>query len=424
LHNKKKNGDYFWEWARISPIKNERGKITHFIGAKEDITERKKTELELQKTIDIAETNSANVSAIIENTTDNIWAFDNNYNIVYINHVFQEEFVKTFGVRLEQGVNLLESLPESLRPLWKPRYDSVLNNERLVFEDAISTGIGTIYIQVSMNPIVKNGVVIGGSCFGSDITARKIAELELIKAKERAEMSDRLKSAFLANMSHEIRTPMNGILGFTKLLNTPDLTIEKKQKYTNIIEKSTVRLLNMINNILDISQIEAGQLQIVNKLISINKQVEMVHAFLKPEADEKDLALNFSCQLPNDQASFMTDKDKLYGILINLVKNAIKYTDKGTIEFGYYLASQANGADIIFYVKDTGIGIAPDRLQAIFERFIQGDIENKQARQGSGLGLAISKAYVEKMGGRIWVESQVGNGSTFYFTLPTTNKIG
>jgi signal transduction histidine kinase/ActR/RegA family two-component response regulator len=361
-----------------------------------------------------AEINNANVTAIIEGTQSNIWAFNRNYEILYINHVFQKEFKQTFGVWLEPGVSLIDALPEALRPLWKPRYDRVLQNEQFTVEDAIESPVGIIYIQVTFNPIVKKGEVIGGSCFGSDITERKLAELELKRAKERAEESDRLKTAFLANMSHEIRTPMNGILGFAELLKNPELTGDEQKEFISIIEKSGARMLNIINDIVDISRIEAGLMQLDFRATDINDQLGYIYSFFKPEVEAKGIKFLLRDYLPAHECCVYTDREKSYAILINLVKNAIKYTERGSIEFGCY----RKGDFIEFYVQDTGIGIPADRQDAIFERFIQADIADKMARQGAGLGLSISKAYIEMLGGEIWVKSAERIGSSFYFTLP------
>ena len=237
---------------------------------------------------------------------------------------------------------------------------------------------------------------------------------ELIKAKEKAEESNRLKSAFLANMSHEIRTPMNGILGFVGLLKEPKLSGEKQQKYIQLVEKSGARMLNIINDIVSISKIESGILDVHLSKMNINNQLQFVYDSLKLDADNKNLNLSFNCPLPEEKAIIKTDSEKFYSILSNLVKNAIKYTDKGTIEFGY--ANKGN--EFEFYVKDTGIGIPKDRQEAIFERFIQADIFDKMARQGAGLGLTISRAYVEMLDGKIWVISEEAKGSTFFFTIP------
>ncbi|MBN2347479.1 MAG: PAS domain S-box protein [Bacteroidales bacterium] len=249
----------------------------------------------------------------------------------------------------------------------------------------------------------------------------QVINTELEQAKLKAEESDRLKSAFLANMSHEIRTPMNGILGFTELLSPPDLSLEKKQKYIEIIRQSGNRMLNIINDLIDISKIEAGQVELRMQDTSINPLVENLYEFFMPEADSKGLKLNLFKELPTNMAVISTDSTKLSQVLSNLIKNALKYTQKGSIEFGYTLKENSHSQSkqiLTFYVKDTGIGIPKELMDKIFERFRQADLTPVKSEEGAGLGLSISKAYVELLGGTIKVESLEGRGSTFFFELP------
>ncbi|HEY9168697.1 MAG TPA: CHASE domain-containing protein [Lutibacter sp.] len=241
---------------------------------------------------------------------------------------------------------------------------------------------------------------------------------ELKIAKEKAEVSSRLKSAFLANMSHEIRTPMNAILGFTELLEQPELTGERQKKYFEIIRKSGSRLLTVLNDIIDISKVEAGQVEVIMMEVNIFEQIKEVHALFNTEASRKGISLVVNNSLSINHSTIKTDGHKINAILVNLVKNAIKYSDEGTIEIGV----SKKESFLEFYVKDTGIGIEKNRQKAIFDRFVQADIEDVKALQGSGLGLTISKAYVEMLGGEIWVESEPGNGATFYFTIPSEIK--
>lgn len=258
-----------------------------------------------------------------------------------------------------------------------------------------------------------------------DITEQRQTECELTKAKEHAEESDRLKSAFLANVSHEIRTPMNGILGFADLLKEPDLPSEKVQEYISIIESSGVRMLNIINDLIDISKIESGTMRISMSETNVNDQTRFIFSFFKPEAEQKGLLLILRNSLSEPEAIIRTDREKLYAILTNLVKNAIKFTNTGNIEVGYEKIesdSLASNSELKFFVKDTGIGISSELKEVVFERFRQGSETLNKRFEGVGLGLAISKAYVEMLGGRIWIDKDSEIGSVFNFTLPYNCK--
>ncbi|WP_319482186.1 response regulator [uncultured Draconibacterium sp.] len=237
---------------------------------------------------------------------------------------------------------------------------------------------------------------------------------ELIAAKEKAEESDRLKSAFLANMSHEIRTPMNGILGFADLLKQPDLSGEQKNDFIEVIQQSGDRLLNTVSDLIDISKIEAGLVDISKTELDVNKEMKSLYSFFLREAEQKGLELSLEQLLPENKKIILTDETKFQSITSNLIKNAIKYTIQGAVKIGCRLEDN----EIEFYVKDTGIGVPKNRQQAIFDRFIQADIADTRVFEGSGLGLSIVKAYTEMLGGNIHLESEEGHGSTFRVILP------
>ena len=257
----------------------------------------------------------------------------------------------------------------------------------------------------------------------SEIVQHKITAAALIKAKEKAEESDRLKSSFLANLSHEIRTPMNAINGFTELLRDYALEPEKKNEYISIIRKSGHKLLLIINDIIEISKIETGQIVPHMKPVDVNDFIDDLYkTMIVTIPKEKDIKLEIALKRPIPDLTILTDEVKLLQIMSNLLNNAIKYTEKGSIEFGYDVIDEDS---IHFFVKDTGVGIDEKNKDIIFERFrrIEGDLAIKKG--GSGLGLAISKAYIEMLGGSIKVESKLGEGSTFSFTIPLkkTKKI-
>lgn len=244
---------------------------------------------------------------------------------------------------------------------------------------------------------------------------------ELIEAKEKAVESDRLKSAFLANLSHEIRTPMNGIIGFADLLSSPDLTIEKKEKFIRVIKNSGHYLLSIINDIIEISKIETGQLHfhssyfnLCHLLQNINDETQML---IK---GEKAKNLKLKIHIPQKEVFINSDEIKLRQILINLINNAIKYTPSGTIEVSL---TEKPDNYYEFLVKDTGIGIPKEFHALIFDRFRQVDTVIKVKQSGSGLGLSICKAYAEMLGGKIWLESEVDVGSSFHFLIKSVNTV-
>jgi PAS domain S-box-containing protein len=356
------------------------------------------------------------LDTLINTIPDLVWLKDVNGTYLICNNRF-EEYI---GSKKESiiGTTLYDYKDKKLADRFCQNDEVVMKSGRSVRKESKvvfgNDGHEEIIEAIKTPLFSSDNKIIGVLGIGRDITRRVQGEKDMIAAKERAEESDRLKSAFLANMSHEIRTPMNGIIGFADLLKNSDLANEKRTVYVEIIEKSGYRMLNLINNIVDISKIEAGLMEVQELESNINEQIDYVYSFFELEAERKGLHLCASKFLPDKEAWVRIDQEKVYAILINLIKNSIKYTEKGTIEFGY----ERIGAQLEFYVKDTGIGIPKDRQEAVFERFIQADIADVQAYEGAGLGLSISKAYVELLGGSMRLKSEEGKGSIFYFTIP------
>lgn len=239
---------------------------------------------------------------------------------------------------------------------------------------------------------------------------------QLTLAKEKAEENERLKTIFLQNMSHEIKTPLNGIIGFLQLLKEPDLKPQDREKYIDIVIKSGQRLLTTINNLIEISKIDSDQISVHPAPVNIPEIMEFYYNFFAPQAQEKKVELKLSQKFGQEDGTILTDKFILDNILTNLINNAIKFTDEGVVEFGNY----RKGGTIVFYVRDTGVGIPAERQEAIFDRFVQANLKITRPHEGSGLGLAIVKAYVKALHGKIWLESEENKGSTFFFSIPFT----
>lgn len=402
-------------------------KPSRVIGLCLDITTIKQSEQEFKDAKDFAEQNEQKFRLLFNTLTEGVALNEVirddqgemvDYRIIEVNKAYLE----LTGTKSEQVIGNVASRlynlqPEFIRAFW---YNHKLKHETAYSEMPDPTGKRFFYVATS--PFVNDQFVT--SFF--EITGLKQVELkleeqnqQLIRAKERAEESDRLKSAFLANMSHEIRTPMNGILGFAELLKEPHLAGEEQQSYIQIIEKSGHRMLNIINDIVDISKIESGQMIVSTQESNINEQIGYLYNFFKPETEQKGIRLSVTCSVPMKDSVILTDREKLFAILTNLIRNAVKYTHQGSIEFGYI--KKDDFAE--FFVKDTGIGIPENRQQAIFDRFVQADVADTNAFQGAGLGLSISKAYVAMLGGNIWVSSVVGTGTTFFFTIPWRQAI-
>jgi len=389
-----------------------------------DITERKQNKDMLVK-----------LKKAVETSGKAIFITDQNGIFKYVNPAFND----LYGYTLDEIIGRLT--PQAIESELLGSHNSemlgkiLMNGQEEKGEFINKRKDGTIIdIESSVSPILDEmNSIIGFLGIHCDITKRKLAERELIKAKEHARESDRLKSAFLANLSHEIRTPMNGIMGFAEILKEPDVTGEEQNEYLSIIEQSGERMLNTLNDIIDLSKIESGQIRFSISETNVNQKMMDIYTSLRPEAEKKGLQISYRKNLSTNEAIINTDKEKLKAILSNLIKNAIKFTKTGFIEFGYGSISsptsstdssdsptnsESEPAELEFFVKDSGIGISNEQKEFIFERFRQGNESLHKKYEGAGLGLSISKAYVEMLGGKIRVESELGKGSVFYFTLP------
>lgn len=408
---KGRDGSMLYVRENSQAVRNSEGKTIYYDGVVEDITHQKMAEDEI-----------AMLSQSLKSINECVSITDIDHKIIFVN----QAFLDTYGYELKELIgksiglvcspknmqNLIsEILPSTISGKW---HGELINQRKNGSEFPV-------YLSTSVIK-GKDNKTLGITGVAIDITERKQAETELIEAKEKAEESDRLKTAFLANMSHEIRTPMNGILGFTDLLLEPDLSSEQKEEYINIVKQSGQRMLNTVNDLMEISKIEAGIITVDLKEVNVQERLDELIRFFTPEATKKGLKLTLENEAPKTAATITTDQNKFDSVLTNLIKNAIKYTESGTIKVGCTVETPGNASLLRFYVRDTGIGISHVRQRVVFERFVQAELTNSREFDGSGLGLAITKAYVDMLGGEIGLESRVGQGSTFFFTLPINGQ--
>ncbi len=411
---KHKDGHWVDILSRAEAVYDNDDKAIRIVGTHVDISGRKLAQLKLKEATEKALENEEKYRLLHENAGLGIGYYKTDGTVISFNSIASKDMN---GVPEDfAGKSIFDIFPKEYADFYFGRLQKAARYDEIeVYEDLVELPTEKKWVLSTYTRIVNSkSEVLGIQIISQNITKIKQSEEELKSAKEKAEESDRLKSAFLANMSHEIRTPMNGILGFISLLNDPNLNSEQTNKYSEIIKRSGKRLLDTINDIIDISKIEVGEIKVTQEETSLSSILDEVYSFHLPEATKKGLSLSYKTNPPNDQTIVLTDNHKLVGILSNLIKNAVKYTEKGSISFGYKLKSGI----IEFFVEDTGIGIPKNRIQAIFNRFEQADIEDKKAFEGSGLGLAIAKAYVEMLGGKIDVESEDTKGSVFTFTIP------
>lgn len=377
-----------------------------------NLEDRRANQIKLQKS-------EQRYKMLVENLNEIIYTLDNHAVITYIspnieqmsgftwNEVIGKQFIdfvhpEDLNDRIAQFKKVLSGVSEP-------------SEYRFLKKDGSS-----VWIRTNARPIIEGGKLKGIQGALTEITDLKQYQQDLIEAKERALESDRFKSAFLANMSHEIRTPMNGILGFTELLKESQHQPEEQQEFIGIIEKSGHRMLNLINDIIDISKIESGQMPVSVSSVNINQEMEALHAFFLPrfQKDAGDLELHLD--IPEEEYILSTDQGKFQSIMTNLLSNALKFTNAGAVTMGF---GEKDG-QLEFFVRDTGLGIKQEKLDSLFDRFFQADPLDTNNKEGAGLGLAITKAFVELLGGKIWVHSEYGSGSVFHFTLPITEKHG
>lgn len=402
--NKRKNGELYWESVLISPIHDEEGMITNYIAIKEDITDRKKSEQEI---ITLSVAIEQNPACVVITDTDGV--------IEYVNRKFA-------SLSEYSSEELVGKVLRIFKPNHSPEkvYNAIWKNLRAgepwKGEHQNRTKSKVKYWEsVNISPIKnKAGEITNYVVLSENISERKKMEKDLIAAKEKAEESDRLKSAFLANMSHEIRTPLNSILGFSDLLTTPNLDPETRKEYANLINVSGNNLLSIINDILDISKIEAGQINLFPAIFSPAQLVSKIQKEFQYRANLKGIDINLKVSPEMNSIDILSDESRISQVISNFVSNALKFTNTGFIE----LRLSRSENEILFSVKDTGIGIPKDYHEKVFDRFRQVEAAQTRKYGGIGLGLSITKNLAELLGGRIWLESTPQIGSTFFFALP------
>ena len=402
------------------PVVDDNGMIIGTGGVQEDITNltRSLQELHMEKEY---------LEALFENIPYYIFFIDRDQRYIRINSMMAK-LLKIDDLNEACGRKNSDFFSERVARKRQGEDRHILQggepmlNRIVFFEDEGREGF---WMEKNKIPIRdERGVVTMIVGIFKDVTGMMRIETELKEARDRAQEADRLKTSFLANMSHEIRTPMNGILGFATLLKDGSLPEEKRDLYLKHIEQSSKQLLNIIDDIIDISKIESGQLKISNRPVRINAIMEELysaffHTIRGDAPGEKKVSFKMKKGRKSPDFTLVTDDYRLRQILNNLIGNAIKFTAEGHITFGYRVRGNRH---IEFYVSDSGVGIPEAKLEEIFDRFGQVEQKTRGPNSGTGLGLSISRNLVVLMGGEMWVESKENKGSTFYFTLPLVSE--
>lgn len=401
-----KEGTKRWLLTSKIPLTDQHGKVAGLVGIGRDITEQKRANETIQK-----------LTKSIEQSPSTIVITDIYGAIEYVNPKFCEITGYSKEEALGQNPRILKS-GEMPADRYLQMWETISSGEVWRGEFRNRKKNGDLYWEWATMTSIKNdlGVITNYIAIKEDISLRKQMEAELIVAKEKAEESDRLKSAFLANMSHEIRTPLNSIIGFSELLADSDFETEQKEEFVRHIITNGNNLLLIISDIMDISKMESKELKIYPRQVHAQKFVSSIQNQFSIQLDGK--AIDFKLNLPAepDDLVVLADPDRLQQVFNNLLSNALKFTCEGCIEIG----CESSGKMVQFHVKDTGIGIPVQYHEKIFERFRQVDEGSTRTYGGNGLGLAITRNLIELMGGIIRLESKPGKGSTFYFTLPKT----
>ncbi len=364
--------------------------------------------------------NEEKLRSIFDVSPYSIFVLDSDMNIVDCNDTSIHSF-KANNKRELLDNNILHFVSNEKNKNSKEQLIDLIKSNNLNNTQFSLNRIDLSSFQASITGRVIKDIAAGKDAFVlviNDITERQNFIDTLNEAKIKAEESDRLKTAFLANMSHEIRTPMNSIIGFSNLLNDPEMEAERRHEFLGHILKSSNLLLSLIDDIIDISKIESGQMDLNVRKIRVNNLIKEIFSAFKQANSDKNVEFVLNLPQGSDMTHCNVDPVRLKQVLTNLLSNAVKFTSHGQIEMGYYIELSNGQSKLVFYVKDTGIGIPDDKQTLIFERFRQVDDSQSRRYGGTGLGLAISKRLVEIMGGLIWVKSVPDEGSTFFVKIP------